>query len=266
MRRMRTEQPTNNGRALPAPQPQHQWATIREGMKVVARDGRAGRAAFVIRDRQTHEPTHLVVRRGWVRFRLIMLPLSLIAKITGDRIELNVDLQHVRQLPTYRTDTQIADDVWSALARTAPFAQNADFGAIHVDTHQQVVTLHGHVRSTEGKYAATRIAQGVRGVAAVRNNLIADDELCTRVEDTLVSDPVLRAPQVRVEANLGMIHVYAHVRQRADVMRIRQLAGQIPGVERVYVTIQVTEPERPDAIPAWRGKQNTGGASQAGLT
>jgi hypothetical protein len=266
MLEMRIRQPRSNGKIWLTTQVDTQEGGIRVGTKVVARDGTAGRVAFLMHDRRTREPTHLVVRRGWFWSRLIEVPLNLIVETRPDRIGLSVDMRQFEQLPEYRADGEIADDVWLALVGDAAFAQNADFGAIHVDVLQRVVELRGHVRGTDHKHAATRIARGVPGVEVVHNYLIADDDLRARVEHTLVSDPVLQIPEVRAEADLGVIHVYTPNLERGHATRIRQLVGQIPGVERVDVKIQFAEPERSDAQPARFaariGEQSTGDISQ----
>jgi osmotically-inducible protein OsmY len=68
---------------------------------------------------------------------------------------------------TALTDTKITAKVKHALHE----AELTEGGDIDVDTTAGIVTLHGTARSAKVAAKATRIAQKVEGVKAVRNNL-----------------------------------------------------------------------------------------------
>ena len=69
---------------------------------------------------------------------------------------------------TALTDTKITAKVKHALHE----AELTERGDIDVDTVAGVVTLNGRARSAKVAARATRVAEGVEGVKAVKNNLL----------------------------------------------------------------------------------------------
>ena len=85
------------------------------------------------------------------------------ASSTGDAIK---DTYH--GTVTAMTDTKITAKVKHALHE----AELTEGGDIDVDTVAGVVTLHGTARSATIAAKATRVAETVEGVKAVKNNLV----------------------------------------------------------------------------------------------
>ncbi len=59
-------------------------------LKVHCLDGRGGKISKVVIDPDNHQPTHLVVKRGRLHVREILVPVSLVAEVTEEAVFLNV--------------------------------------------------------------------------------------------------------------------------------------------------------------------------------
>jgi uncharacterized membrane protein len=71
------------------------------GMAVLCRDGKAGRLERLVGDPKTHEPAYLVVRRGPVSPRDIVVPVSLVADVSAEGLNLNTTTGALRDFPDY---------------------------------------------------------------------------------------------------------------------------------------------------------------------
>jgi len=235
-------------------------AVVTEGMEVVFRDpvlcrsGKLGRVALVLLNRQAHHATHIVVRKGWAGAlwtkRDIIVPLDWATEITPKRITVAAEPWQLEQLPEYRPDDEIAEDVRQALYDDPAFQEGADFFSMRVEVHDGVVELRGNVRNSTRKWEAEQIARRVPGVLGVRNELIPDDALERQVERVLKHDERLQVQDLRVEALLGLVHLRGRVRAPEQ----RELAAQITrhetGVQAVNNALQVDSvPDRPGSVP-----------------
>jgi uncharacterized protein YrrD len=199
----------------PRDQADTEVTVVSEGMEVVCRDGKVGRVALVLLDRQTHHATHIVVQQRSLVKRDIIVPLDWAAVITPQQIMLDAREWDIERLPEYRPDVAIAEDVRQALYDAPVFQQGADFFAIQVAVQDGVVILRGNVRNSTRKREAERIARRIRGVLDVRNELVADDGLEVQVERALKRDARIEVDDLAVEALLGVIYLRGRVRTAA---------------------------------------------------
>ncbi|HSH79106.1 MAG TPA: BON domain-containing protein [Herpetosiphonaceae bacterium] len=235
-------------------------AVVSEGMEVVFRDpvlrrhGKVGQVGLVLLDRQTHHATHIVVRRGWPGAlwskRDMVVPLDWATEITPKRITLEADPWQLEQLPEYRPDDEIAEDVRQALYDAPVFHEGADFFSMRVAVRDGVVELSGNVRNSTRRWEAELIARRVPGVLDVRNELIADDALELEVERTLRHDERLQVKDLRAEAILGLVRL----RGRVPTLEQRELAAQIVrhvmGVQAVNNALRIdSAPDRTATVP-----------------
>ena len=220
-------------------------AVVSEGMDVVFRDpvlrrqGKVGRVAVVLLDRQTRHATHIVVRRGWLARRDIIVPLDWATEITPERITLDAEAWQLEQLPEYRPDDEIAEDVRQALYDDPAFHEGTDFFSMHVSVRDGVVQLRGNIRNSTRRREAELIARRVPGVLDVRNELVPDDALEVQVERALKHDERLQVQDLAVEALLGLVRL----RGRVHTPEQRELAAQIArheiGVQAVSNALRV---------------------------
>ena len=214
-------------------------AVVSEGMQVLCRDGMVGRVALVLLHQHTHHATHIVVRRRTLRKRDIIVPLDWVTAITPQGIILDAEMWQVDQLPDYRPDDVIEEDVRQALYDDPAFQEGADLYAMRVSVRTGVVELRGNVRNSTRKREAELIARRVGGVLDVRNLLVADDELAWTVERALKQDDRLEIEVLSVEAILGLVHLRGRVGTPEQRAGAAEVARHVPGVQAINNALDV---------------------------
>jgi hyperosmotically inducible protein len=144
-------------------------------------------------------------------------------------------------------DTWITTKIKLALLTTGDVSGSA----IHVDTINQKVTLHGKVGSDAEKAKVENIAKAIDGVKSVRNLLavvtpkheeavrLSDDKIKKRVETALRSQPSLKDGDITVKSvNNGMVLLSGTTKTLADHLSAIEITGGVPGVRRVASEIQ----------------------------
>lgn len=127
-------------------------------------------------------------------------------------------------------------------------------GAVHVDTDEGRVTLHGKVQSRAEKTEAERIARAGTGVVSVRNLLqvvpagsrdrveLADDLVRTGVDEALKAEPSLTASTIGVKSvNKGVVLLSGKAVTLSDHLLALEVASGVAGVRHV-----ASEVESPD--------------------
>lgn len=71
------------------------------GAAVNCLDGRAGTLSRIITDPESRRPTYLVVKRGRLRSREIVVPVSLAAEVTPEAVKLDITRKTLDGLPDY---------------------------------------------------------------------------------------------------------------------------------------------------------------------
>lgn len=214
-------------------------AIVAEGMEVVCRDGKVGRVALVLLDQQTRHATHIVVRQGWLARRDIIVPLDWAIEVTHDRIVLDARDWQLEQLPEYRPDEEIAEDVRQVLYEAPVFHDGADFYAMQVRVQDGVVTLRGNVRNSARRIDAELLARRIRGVLEVRNELISDDELEIEVERALRRDDRIVIQDAHIQAVLGLVALRGRVATAQQRDLAAQIARHVPGVQAVNNLLEI---------------------------
>jgi osmotically-inducible protein OsmY len=151
-------------------------------------------------------------------------------------------------------------------------------GTIDVETQRGVVYLNGRVADIRARDRAERLAETVRGVVAVVNNLEvapparADAAIRTDIEGALLNDPVTEATEVTVAVEKGVVSLAGRVDSRAEKRLASRLAKGIRGVRDVNNMITVmpakdrTDREIKTEIEsrlAWDGRVDDGRISVA---
>ena len=123
--------------------------------------------------------------------------------------------------------------------------------AIHVDTTDGRVTLHGSVTTAPDKAKAAKIVRGIEGVREVRdlvqvvpsNSLeVSDADLKARVSAALTKDEALANSSIRVESvNSGVILLSGTAKTLSDHLRALDDASRVDGAVRVESN--VTSPD-----------------------
>ena len=156
-----------------------------------------------------------------------------------------------------------ARDTWitAAVKIALLVAEDVSARAVHVDSTDGKVTLHGSVASAGERTRAEALAQRVAGVHVVRNLLqvverprrdwaaAASEALQAKVEKRLDADPVLRDSEIRVRSvNEGVVLLDGRARTVNAHLRAVQVARAVRGVKRVASQIESPDLQADDRI------------------
>lgn len=74
---------------------------LKLGTKVRTRDSTAGRVSKIITDPKSHQPTYLVVKRGHLFPKQVVVPVSLVSDVTLEEVELDTTQEALAAFPDY---------------------------------------------------------------------------------------------------------------------------------------------------------------------
>ncbi len=147
------------------------------------------------------------------------------------------------------TDREITAAVSSALKKDP----GVDTNWINVSTEQGILQLTGKTNDILSKTRATKVAELVKGVRAVVNEVEVipssrtDEEIEQDVENALLYDPAADSYEVSVEANNGVVVLNGTVESRQEQKLAGKVAMGVKGVVKVRNNINIVyETERPD--------------------
>ncbi len=127
---------------------------------------------------------------------------------------------------------------------------------IDIVTNDGIVTLSGSVNNILAKNRAERIAETVRGVRSVINNIVVkpttyrrDIEIESDIQDALVMDPVAESYEIDVEVdNNGVVTLNGTVDSWQEKQLVKKIAMGVRGVTEINNEIEVEyKTERPDS-------------------
>ena len=153
-------------------------------------------------------------------------------------------------MPTKLVDTSLRQDVVDALE----FEPSIDAADIGVAVEDGVVSLTGHVPAYLQKLTALRIAQSVKGVRAVAQNIevrfapgtmTADDQIAKRAADTLSWDSSL-PPNLKVTVQNGWVALAGDVQWQYQKTAAENDVKMLFGIKGVTNNIAV----KPKTIPS----------------
>jgi hyperosmotically inducible protein len=116
---------------------------------------------------------------------------------------------------------------------------------IDVEVHRGIVQLNGFVDSTKERNQAANVADDVKGVSEVRNNLavnksnesageVIDDALLTaKVKTALIASPDTKAHQINVETKEGVVQLSGFVDSATAKAAATTVAMSVTGVKNV---------------------------------
>jgi hypothetical protein len=77
------------------------------GMAVRVQDGKAGHLQKIVADPKTHEPAYLVVRRGRLSPRDIVVPVGLVTELDADTLMLDTTQEALNSFPDYEVAVEM---------------------------------------------------------------------------------------------------------------------------------------------------------------
>jgi len=110
---------------------------------------------------------------------------------------------------------------------------------VHVAVTDGMVRLDGRVRTLAIKEIAEYSVLGVKGVRAVRNDLLADPEVVRAVADAIAADSELGPLCPLLDARDGVVTISGDVPSDEAVDRLLELVRSVPLVEDVTSYLRV---------------------------
>ena len=222
---------------------------VARGTRVECRDGLLGWLAHVMLEPRSKQVTALVVRKGRLLGKDVIVPVGWARDLSQECIYLDVSAEQLGHLAEYRprrSDEQISAGVRDALASAGQAGRGT---AIMVRTHQGVVELSGAVDTQAAKAAAGEAARGVEGVWEVRNKLLSGTVLCAEVTTALARDPRTSELAIDVSCLAGELTLSGTVRTQQQKQAAEEIARGIPRVGVVLNELAVRPSAQVDLLP-----------------
>jgi osmotically-inducible protein OsmY len=202
------------------------------GSTIVYADGtRLGRLIQISARKYTGGVWRLVVQRGLVGGEALV-PIDATATFEAGRIGVSLSAGHVKALVAYRPDDELVREANDALFNYPRL--RIDLRAVRVLTADGDLWLCGHISSDLNRRMAEEQVQGIDGVAAVHNELVADTDLANAVAAALAEDPRTHGQHIGVYPDLGEVYLRGAVNTPAARDAAASVADAVPGVERVH--------------------------------
>lgn len=156
--------------------------------------------------------------------------------------------------PQAPDDELIDADITRAVEEELLIARGVRVDSIDVDTQMGVVTLSGTVDNILARDRAERLAQKVRGVRSVVNQIVVrpstrtDAQVREDVLDALATDPATEAWEIDVEVTAGAVTLTGVVDSWREEQLATRVAKGVEGVRSVNEALIVEyDRERPDS-------------------
>lgn len=198
-----------------------------------------GRLDHVLVDPRSGRVRALVVRKGLVLSKDVIVPVEWVKAVGEDEIVLAADREQLEKLPEYRpmhSDAEITDAVRRALASDS---RTRDEQNIDVHTAEGVVHLGGSVSTEDAKRAAGEVARSVSGVWEVDNGLTVESAIATAVSEALARDPRTSQAVIDVTYLAGSVTLRGQVRTPREKAAAVEIARSMPGVVTVIDELEV---------------------------
>lgn len=204
---------------------------LRVGQAVRIDTQRIGRLAGLLLDAEW-SLRQLVVRTGYLFGRNVIVPIDQVADWDSQQIWLKLDRAAFDQLPEYRSDSAIKQDVEQEL-RSNDHLRRLDAQTIDVSVTAGIVTLRGHAVAGVSPVRAEHVARRVPGVLGVVNEIITDGELHLAVVQALERDKRTRGLPVIVYVQRGVVFLHGEPVNSAMRTALEMVVGSVPGVRAV---------------------------------
>ena len=204
---------------------------LEKGQPVFATDGRAGNVDLLLMDSKG-QVRHFVIRKGHLLSQDVIVPVDQISRIDKRGVWLAMERAALEQLPSYRPDHAIAEDVERALW-SDEVLRAIDYEAIDIDVHDGLVTLLGYASTSTNKKRAERAARTVLGVLEVENQIVTDEEITIAVSQTLSRDERTHDLRILVSARHGIVALNGEVGSAEERTIAEEVAASVPQVRGV---------------------------------
>ncbi len=167
----------------------------------------------------------------------VLLPQKFVSALSADRITVDVPEAALKDLPPYRTDSALQEEVEARLYDFTPL--HVDLPAIRRRVLDSVLYLDGNISSSLRSDIVTDQAAGVPGLMEINNNLVADDTLAADLAMALGRDPRTRDLPIGVYPRLGVVRLSGAVHNSQQKSAASEIIRNFPGVRSVDNTLVV---------------------------
>ncbi len=182
--------------------------------------------------------SYLVIRPPHFWNRRKLLPVGLVDAVNLKGVSISIDRSKFRQLPDYKTDAAISDEVETALSNDSVL-RVIDYHEIGVNVKNGVVSLVGHVSGIMNKNRIENVVGSVDGILGVKTHLVADDKLLLKVAGGLASIEQGEENRIYTIVHNGIVVLDGKVVSVEVRSSAEQLAAIVPGVRGVINNILV---------------------------
>lgn len=221
------------------------------GTTVAAAGKSLGKLRQVTIHRETHVLRHLVIDRP-MRGE-VSIPASAISGI-GKQITVDLGGVSPERLTPFRPDADLHADIYKAIYDYQPL--RIDLPGIDIRAIDGSAWLFGHVSSDLNQRLVTDQLQGIPGLAAVHNHLVADNNLASAVSLALARDPRTAGERVGVYPRLGEVRLRGNVRSAAAREGASEVAQGVPGIKSVINELHIN-PNAADVVPVMASVTNS---------
>ena len=215
--------------------------------QVGASDKSLGRLVQLTIDRETRVLHHLVVARRLRREALLLA--RMMTGITAQQVAVSLGSASRDLLMPAHPDEALRRDVYDRLYAYAPL--RVDLAGIEIHPSDGAVWLRGHVSSDLKRRLVEHQLQGLVGMSALHNELVADNELAAAVSMALAHDPRTARQHIGVYPCLGAVHLRGTVQTPAAREGARAVAEAVLGVKCVVNALRVKPTG--DVVPVLAG-------------
>jgi len=166
-----------------------------------------------------------------------MVQQAYVTEIDSGRFVASIPDAVLDALAPYRSDANLQQEVEQVLFDITPL--HVDLPAMHIRVLDSALYLDGNVSSSLRADMVRDQAMGVQGLLEIKNNLVGDDVLASKLAMVLAHDPQTRDLPIGVYPKLGVVRLGGAVHNEQQKSAAEEIAKKIPGVRSVINTLIV---------------------------
>jgi len=206
--------------------------------RVTCHDGYVGHLDDLLLDPVSHSIRALVLRKGHLLHKDVLIPAQLVSWIAAEEIGLDADRTLLEKLPEYRP-ADINDQITVEIEAQLAICERTRSESIAVWTQEGAVRLSGLVSSEAVKQAAMEVVGAVPGVLQVMNGLLTGPDVARAVAEALTHDAQTAQMVVEATTSDGGLTLRGWVRTAAEKAEAVAVARAVPGVTAVIDELEV---------------------------
>ncbi len=198
-------------------------------------DQSIGRITELLPDTSGHV-AYFVIHTAHLWGKNKLLPVDLISEVNVKGVMLSIDRNKFLELPDYKTDASIADEVDRAL-RNDDLLRVTDYHEINVQVNQGIVSLTGHITGQLSQDRIERAVEHITGILGVKIHLVADNDLLLEVAEALVQVDRVNGNHVFANVQNGVVILSGEVINPEARSLAEQCTANVPRIRAVINSI-----------------------------